>query len=534
MYKEIIRGKDLVADILPPPEYIIESYLLSLQMLNETSETRINDFIKLSKSLEQTYLERNRYWKEQLPEGDMKNLFVVESYNAAIDFFSLYNNEFIPALVNGDKLKAYALANGKMKEAYELHRKNIDRVVTLANESNTNIEAKVSKEIINTTIILTVLSIVTIMVALIVSLIVSKAISMPIKKVRNMLKDISEGQGDLTKRLDIKGKDEIGDLAVYFNRFIGDVHTIVKSVVAESRGLDSLFNTLKVAISALNEQIVSISAITEELTSGAQETAAATEEINASTLDMRSDIEQFLDKAEEGAFSAENISIKAIEVNKNAAASQRNANDIYSKVNHKLVNAIEQSKVIDKITCTLTTIFNISNATNILALNATIEAARAGEYGRGFAVVADQVRKLAEESKSALVEIQGDIKTIVSSVNSLVNSSKEILDFVDENVIKDYEVLVNVSKQYDSDALYYNNLSLEISNKIKQFTSSIANISKAMDEIASASNESAGGSAEIAEKTSIIEVKSSEVVDVVSKAKKSVGDLVQTVSKFRV
>ena len=534
LYRDIVKGKDLIADILPPPEYIIESYLLSLQMINEEKKTNIDGFIDKSKELEKLYYERNTFWKENLPEDKLKNLFVVESYNAAVDFFKIRNNEFIPAILSGDRDRATVLAYGKMQEAYNLHREKIDSVVDITTKNNAALEAKVSNIIRKTTIVLMSLAVGIISLAILLSSVVSRAIIKPINSVTSMLKNISEGQGDLTKRLELNSKDEVGDMSLYFNKFIEDIHKIISKVVRESSHLDNLFTNMTEKIFDLNTQIVSISDITDQLSAGSEESAAATEEISSATTEMKKDIEVFLNKAEEGAMSATGISSKAVEVNNNAVNSQINAKEIYSSVNSRLVLALEQSKSISKISDTLNSIFHISTQTNILALNATIEAARAGEHGKGFAVVAEQVRKLAQETKDALEEIKSDINMVVQSVEGLVSSSRDMLHFVDTKVLTDYDVLVSVSKKYNEDALYFNNISMEISSKVKHVTAAVHNISNAIEEITSASNEGASGTADIAEKTTFIETKSGEVVDNVTEARNSVDNLFKMVSRFKV
>ncbi|MDP4144711.1 MAG: methyl-accepting chemotaxis protein [Bacillota bacterium] len=534
LYKEIIQGKDVVADILPPPEYIIESYLLSFEMINETDQGYINKYIDESKKLEKDYYDRNKYWKENLPEGEIKKVLTVESYDYAVEFFNIRDKEFIPAIQNGDKQKATELLYGKMKDTYNLHRVKINEVVNMANENNEKIEQKASSDINRTTIVLIAFAAVIITLVVIFSSIISSAIAKPIVQVTNMLKNISEEQGDLTKRLQVTSRDEVGDMASYFNIFITDVHEIVKKVVKESSRLNNLFLVISERITELNGEIEAISIITEELSASTEETAAATEEISAATSEIRNDVNLFSTKAQEGASSAEIISSKATEVNNRAVVSEKSAHDIYANVNERLVEAIEKSQAINRITDTLNTVVQISAQTNVLALNASIEAARAGEHGAGFAVVAEQVRKLAQESKNAVLGIQDEVDIIVSSVESLVSSSKEILNFVDDRVLKDYEVLVDISKQYNKDAVYYNNLSLEISQKAEGLNNSVLNISKAIEGITSASNEGASGTSDIAGKTAYAESRSSEVVKDMQQAKKSVNNLTEMVAKFKI
>lgn len=126
----------------------------------------------------------------------------------------------------------------------------------------------------------------------------------------------------------------------------------------------------------------------------------------------------------------------------------KNALNVYEKAKEGLQNAIGKSKAVQHINELSESILDITSQTNLLALNAAIEAARAGEAGKGFAVVAEEIRKLAESSRSAVSRIQDVTKVIFEAVENLSNNSNEILDYIDKQVLNDYENLVKVSEQY--------------------------------------------------------------------------------------
>ncbi len=142
--------------------------------------------------------------------------------------------------------------------------------------------------------------------------------------------------------------------------------------------------------------------------------------------------------------------------------------------------------------------------TQILETESSYAAARAGEAGKGFAVVADEIRKLAEQSSATASGIQGIVKNVYSSVGNMKDNSESILNFVDQNVLKDYEKLTKVSEQYNSDAEYINNLMSEFETSAGQLDTAVSSISTAMNEVAATVNESAKGVQGIAEKTTEI------------------------------
>lgn len=139
-YNRIVQGKDLIADILPPPEYIIESYLTVLRMADAVDEgapqAELEAMTKVSNSLREEYNRRHEFWVEDLDEGVMKETMVTTSYAPAVAFYEIRDREFIPACLNGDAEKANSLARGKLRELYEEHREAIDRVVEMATSRN--------------------------------------------------------------------------------------------------------------------------------------------------------------------------------------------------------------------------------------------------------------------------------------------------------------------------------------------------------------------------------------------------------------
>lgn len=148
-YNRIVQGKDLIADILPPPNYIIESYLMALHMANEVDEgadaATIQANIERCGQLKGEFDDRHAFWVKDLPEGEMKQIKTVDCFEPAIEFYRVLNDEFIPACVKGDKETTQELARGPLRTHYETHRKSIDKVVAMATERAAQDEAEISE-----------------------------------------------------------------------------------------------------------------------------------------------------------------------------------------------------------------------------------------------------------------------------------------------------------------------------------------------------------------------------------------------------
>lgn len=154
-YARIVQGKDLIADILPPPNYIIESYLTALDMANEVEDSATSDKLEplaeYCHKLENEFHERHQFWVEDLPEGVMKQEKTVGSYVPAIKFYEILNRKFIPACLEGDKESARTLVRGSLREQYEIHRASIDKVVQMATRQTNRDETEVAETLASRT-----------------------------------------------------------------------------------------------------------------------------------------------------------------------------------------------------------------------------------------------------------------------------------------------------------------------------------------------------------------------------------------------
>lgn len=149
LYQRIIQGKDSIADVLPPPKYIIESYLIAHRMLIEKNPKDMEKLFQGSSRLEKEYIQRQRFWSENLPEGELKNELVRLSHKPAMEFFKLRNEAFYPLIINGEIEKAKGFISESLEPFYEEHRRHIDRVVEIAkgmNEAQERYAKKIAHE----------------------------------------------------------------------------------------------------------------------------------------------------------------------------------------------------------------------------------------------------------------------------------------------------------------------------------------------------------------------------------------------------
>jgi len=323
--------------------------------------------------------------------------------------------------------------------------------------------------------------------------------------IRSVKGSIAKGQvvaealakGDFT--VDAQGgKDEIGQLVQNLGKASSNLRALIRKSIGVAEEVNVAVTDCGEAITNVASSAEETAASTEQVSAGFQEIAAATEEITASSEELKRYIHELEEKAMYGSNQAGEIEKRAEELKGQAVEAQTKATGIYDKEKESLEQAIEKSKVVQKIAELTQGISAIAAQTNLLALNAAIEAARAGENGRGFAVVADEVRKLAEQSSETVKEIEDLVGHVIKAHEDLSNGALNTLRFINDVVVPDYSKLVETGNQYLHDADTVTNLTGEFSSTAVILNEMVNSVALAINNITQTISQGAAGAEEVA------------------------------------
>ncbi len=361
-----------------------------------------------------------------------------------------------------------------------------------------------------------------------------KAILKNIHLLRDRLIELSKAGGDLTQRIDIKTENEMGELADSVNAFIANIREIVSGVLNASYAVNTSIASINSQLDNLNGISSNVSATTEELSASMQETAAVSLQIRDNSKESQFATQSIAKSAESGAKTSREIKVKTDDLYANMTKAISYANTIFTQIQEKMERALEESKAVDQINVLSESILQISEQTNLLALNAAIEAARAGEAGKGFAVVAEEIRTLAEQSKNTVSEIQSVTDKVTESVSNLTDNSNELLDFVSNTVINDYNDMKEGTVLFADGMKTLDDMISDFSATSEQLYATITGVNESIEQISHATEESAKGTTDIAEGNMDLTTELSEMIKQNEYLMENIEAVNELISKFTV
>lgn len=416
-----------------------------------------------------------------LSEGDERK----EALDSASAELAKYRKTVESLLVTSaeNKTQAYVSATSNLPMFNEHIENYMNRMLEITAQEMEQAQGQMEQSAARVPGIISVASIALLVVVIVIMLGLRLWVIGPVKKATKQVDELVEGircnKGDITKRIHVGSRDEVGRLAIAINDLVAQMQIIIRAITEgcgqmEEKQADIISNVEKVNATA-DHTMQNLGIMSE----GMQLVTGAIDGVQQDTGVLDHTVENMLEVAQNGRDYAADIKEKAGKMKATAVESKQEATVVMKEIDTAMTESIANSRQIHKITELTEEILGIAGTTNLLALNASIEAARAGEAGRGFAVVAEEIRKLADSSRESANNIQEISNRVVESVEELSENATRLLEFMNTRVMKDYDALEDTGSNYHEAADHVDEMMNEFGQKIDELLSVLQNVNTA-------------------------------------------------------
>lgn len=471
-----------------------------------------------------------------LSEGDERK----EALDSASAELAKYRKTVESLLVTSaeNKTQAYVSATSNLPMFNEHIENYMNRMLEITAQEMEQAQGQMEQSAARVPGIISVASIALLVVVIVIMLGLRLWVIGPVKKATKQVDELVEGircnKGDITKRIHVGSRDEVGRLAIAINDLVAQMQIIIRAITEgcgqmEEKQADIISNVEKVNATA-DHTMRNLGVMSR----GMQLVTGAIEGVQQDTGVLDHTVENMLEVAQNGRNYAADIKEKAGKMKVTAVESKQEATLVMKEIDTAMTESIANSRQIHKITELTEEILGIAGTTNLLALNASIEAARAGEAGRGFAVVAEEIRKLADSSREPANNIQEISNRVVESVEELSENATRLLEFMNTRVMKDYDALEDTGSNYHEAADHVDEMMNEFGQKIDELLSVLQNVNTANTQMEATVGDSTEKLSVVEKNNQGLQQEMKDISYAVEKLAASAGQLKESIRCFTV